>query len=167
MNKTFCLILVGGVFIADFASCKKSTTCGVASETANAIDSTTVPIAVRDSFHFQYPAIDAQWYLEEPDYKASILLGSVKTTIIYSAGAERLQIETEIGIADLPSNVASVIAANFGSYTIKSAAKIDDLKLVITKYEAEVEKTDAHYDLIYDVNANLIDQIDLCVELPD
>ncbi len=167
MNKTFCLILVGGVFAAYFTSCKKSTTCGVASETANAIDSASVPIAVKDSFHFQYPAIDAKWYLEEPDYEAAILLGSVKTTIIYSAGAERLQIETEIGITDLPSIIANVIAAYFSNYSIKSAAKIDDLDLGIIKYEAEVEKTDAHYDLIYDINANLIDQIDLCVELPD
>ena len=160
----FLMAIAITVIAFSVSSCKKEK-CNEAPEGANAIDTTTVPQAVRDSFHLQYPSTTATWYLEGSDYEAAFTAtGGAKTTAIYSAAAVLQQVETEVAVSALPANISAKVAADYSGYTISTAATILIVATGQLKYEAEVEKTDAHYDLIYDSSANLLEKIDLCAE---
>lgn len=143
-------------------NCKKG--CNEGGEPASPIDSTMVPQVVRDSFQTQYPTSTATWYLEGTDYEAAIYLGGVKTTLIYLANGSLQQIETEIATSALPPNILTKVQTDYSGFTIKTAATIHVLATGTVKYEAEVQKSDAHYDLIYDSNGTLLEMIDLCGE---
>lgn len=144
-------------------SCKKEK-CGEAVEGADAISEGSVPVAVRDSLSAQYPGLSATWYLEDSDYEVAMTVNGAHTTAIYTVEGVLLQVETEIAVADLPTDVAAQVSANYSGYTVNTAATIFIVASNETHYEAEVQTTDAHYDLIYDASANLLETIDLCTE---
>jgi hypothetical protein len=159
----FLMAIAITVIAFSVSSCKKEK-CGETPEGANAIAETSVPQVVRDSFNLQYPSTTATWYLEGTDYEAAITVGGAKTTAIYSATGVLQQVETEIAVSALPSNISAKVNADYSGYTINTAATILIVATGQLKYEAEVENSSSHYDLIYDSNAVLLEKVDLCAE---
>ena len=106
-----------------------------------------VPVAVHSSFKKLYPTIkDIKWAKEGNNFEAEFDLGKIETTVVFDGNGAMVQTESEIKISELPAAATNYIATNLAGKKIKEAAKIVDVKGVIT-YEAEIEKADYIFDV--------------------
>ena len=114
---------------------------------AQQLKSIEVPATVHSSFKKLYPTIkNVKWAKEGSNFEAEFDLGKIETTVVFDGNGSMVQTESEIKISELPTEATNYIATNLAGKKIKEAAKIVDVKGVIT-YEAEIEKVDYIFDV--------------------
>lgn len=124
---------------------------GVAA-TAQKINSTQVPPAVKNAFAKAYTAIKTvKWEKEKGDFEASFKQGGNEMSAVFKADGTQLESELEIKAADLPASVLAYVKQNYKSAAIKEAAKITKATGEVN-YEAEVKGK----DLLFDSNGKFI-----------
>jgi hypothetical protein len=111
-----------------------------------------IPAAVISAFQKAYPQITkVSWEKENGHYEAEFDAGKIENSVLFDAGGNILETETEIAATALPARAKNYLSEHYPSKSVKEAAKITDTKGTVT-YEAEV----GGKDLIFDESGNFI-----------
>lgn len=111
----------------------------------------------------QYPTITVTWTREDADYEANFAVNYIKYSVVYSANAVRKIVESDASFTALPQAVQDAAHKEFDDEDIRGAAVLQDYVGNQTKYEvAIVESAKKKWDLIFDVNGNLLQKIRVC-----
>ena len=127
---------------------------------AQTIKESEVPKAVKDAFVVAYPAAkDMKWDKEDGSFEVSFDLSKKNMSVVLDEMG--IIKEVEIGIAknELPKVALEVLKKDYVGYKIQEAAKI--VSNGITTYEAEVEKSEKTFELIFDNNGKLLTKKEL------
>ncbi|MEO8769753.1 MAG: PepSY-like domain-containing protein [Ferruginibacter sp.] len=128
-------------------------TSSVFSASAQKIEGSKVPVAVKFSFVKKYPDIIPKWEKEKYNYEANFKQNGQTMSVIIDPNGNIIETETAIKITELPSTVLAYIKEHYKDKTIKEGAKIIKADGTVT-YEAEV----SGMDLIFDTNGKFIKQ---------
>lgn len=112
---------------------------------AQKLSSSKVPAAVRNAFAKAYPGQAVKWEKEGNKYEAGFKQNGADISVLYTAGGEMTESETDIKANALPAAVISYVKSNRKGKEIKEAAKITTAAGVVT-YEAEVDGKDLIFD---------------------
>lgn len=130
-------------------------TTAVALVNAQKVQQKDVPGPVQKGFQKQFPTVkNIKWEKENGNYEAGFIANGVETSVIVDSSGNIVETETEISRNALPTSIKEYIAKNYPNQKIKEAAKITDVKGIVT-YEAEV----AHKDLIFDSKGKFLKEI--------
>ncbi len=130
---------------------------GLMISTVNAqkIKETEVPKVVKDAFMKAYPAAkEVKWDKEDGAYEASFDLGKKDMSVVLDEMGVIKEVETEIAKSELPKAAQEMLKKEYAGYKIEETAKI--VSKGITTYEAEVEKGEKTFELIFDSNGKLL-----------
>lgn len=129
--------------------------CFVAAQTfAQKMNSKDVPANVKAALEKNFLVKEAKWDKEGNNYEASFKKGGKEMSAVFD-GAGTL-IETEVGIArrELPRAAQDVLEKEYAGFKIEETAKITTRGVVL--YEAEVEKGEQSFELIFDTTGKLL-----------
>lgn len=113
---------------------------------AQRVSDAEVPKVVRAALQKDYPNTKAlKWEKENGNYEAGFEISETDYSVLLDASGNILETEVEISIASLPANAKYYVAQKYPGKKIKEAAKITDVKGVVT-YEAEVSGKDLIFD---------------------
>lgn len=126
----------------------------IAQANAQKVNVKDVPLSIKHSLHQNYGIKDADWDKEGNNYEASFEQKGKEVSVVFDASGSILETEREIGKAELPVAVMDVLKKDYPDFELEESAKIDS-KGVIT-YEAEVEKGEQTFDLIFSAQGKLI-----------
>ena len=122
------------------------------SVSAQNIDATKVPEAVKSAFTKAYPNITkVQWSKEDGKYEASFKKDGNSMSTLQDEKGVIQETEMDIKINELPASASAYVKENYKGKSIKEASKITRANGKIT-YEAEV----AGKDLIFDASGKFI-----------
>lgn len=114
-----------------------------------------VPVQVKTAFQKQFPNTkEAKWEKEGNNFEAEFELNNTEQSVLLDAQGNLIETEIEIAVNQLPNGVLDYIKTNYQGEKVKEAAKITDVKGVIT-YEAEIKGM----DLIFDSNGKFVKEI--------
>jgi hypothetical protein len=114
-----------------------------------------VPANIRAAFQKQYPKVTkAKWSKEGVNFEAEFDLNKEESSVLMDASGNLIETEVEIETSQLPKEIATYIKANYSNKSIKEAAKITDVKGIVT-YEAEIKGK----DLIFDSTGKFIKEV--------
>jgi hypothetical protein len=117
------------------------------SATAQKLNSTKVPAAVKNAFSSAYPGVKTvKWEKEKGDYEAGFKQGSSEISAVFKANGTQTESETEIKAAELPAAVTAYVKEHYKGAAIKEAAKITKTATGEVNYEAEVKGKDLLFD---------------------
>lgn len=122
---------------------------------AQKMNSTDVPANVKASLQKAYAGKNVSWDKEDDNYEASFKQKDQETSIVLDASGTILETEVEISKKDLPAPILDALKKGYADYKIEEAAKIESPNGAIT-YEAEVEKGEKSFDLIFDATGKLL-----------
>lgn len=128
--------------------------CAAAPVLAQKVDSKEVPAAVKKGLETSMKVKDAKWEKEEGNYEASFKKDGKETSVVLDQAGTVLETEVEISSKELPVPVMGVLNKDYIGFKIEEAAKIT-AKVVVT-YEAEIEKGEESYELIFDANGKVL-----------
>jgi len=121
--------------------------------TAQKIDPSKVPAAVKISFAKKYPDVDrVKWEKEGDHFEAGFKDNDHSMSALFTADGSLTESELTIPITSLPPAVMTYIKAHYKGAAIREAAKITKASGEIN-YEAEAKGM----DLIFDVNGKKIE----------
>lgn len=126
----------------------------IAHANAQKVNVKDVPLSIKHSLQQNYGIKDADWDKEGSNYEASFEQKGKKVSVVFDAIGSILETEREIGKDELPVAVIDVLKKDYPDFELEESAKIDS-KGVIT-YEAEVEKGEQTFDLIFNAQGKLI-----------
>lgn len=122
---------------------------------AQQIKQKDVPKAVKATFASLYPSIkDVDWEKEESNYEASFEIEKSKLSLILDSKGNLLETERQIKKEQLPASVLSSIGRDYVGYQIEEAATIESKGS--TTYEAELEKGEESFDLIFSADGAML-----------
>lgn len=122
---------------------------------AQKIKANEVPQAVKDSFSKEYPSNPTvQWEKEDGLYEANFKINKKEVSVSLDNSGVIKEVETELAKTELPSAVQAELKKSYGDYKIEEIAKI--VSNETTTYEAEVEKGESSFELIFDSNGKLL-----------
>lgn len=134
---------------------------GLAScETAkNSVAADQVPVAVREAFTRNFPAVKAKWEVEDDGtYEAAFKRDGTEMTASISAAGELLETEAELDEKDLPAAVRNALNARFTGYEIEESERIT-YPDGTTAYEVAVEgDDDRELELLFAADGTLREQ---------
>ncbi len=118
-----------------------------------------IPSVVKAVFQKSYPAAkEVKWSKEEGLYEVEFKNGKTEMSVLMDQAGTVKEVENEIKKSELPAAVQESIKKDYAGYKIEEAAKI--VSNGITTYEAEVEKGEKSFDLIFEVNGRLLKKIE-------
>ena len=126
----------------------------IAHANAQKVNVKDVPLSIKHSLQQNYGIKDADWDKEGNNYEASFEQKGKEVSVVFDAIGSILETEREIGKDELPVAVIDVLKKDYPDFELEESAKIDS-KGVIT-YEAEVEKGEQTFDLIFNAQGKLI-----------
>ncbi|PIF43694.1 putative PepSY-like beta-lactamase-inhibitor [Chryseobacterium sp. 52] len=127
----------------------------VAFVNAQKVQQKDVPALVQKGFQKQFPTIkEAKWEKENGNYEAGFKVNGTAKTVVINPSGNILETETEMNSSSLLAPVKVYLAKNYANQKIKEAARITDVKGIIT-YEAEVKGK----DLIFDSKGKFVKEI--------
>ena len=127
----------------------------VSQVSAQKIKESEVPKVVKDAFMKAYPAAkDVKWDKEDGSFEASFDHNKKDMSVVLDEAGMVKEIETEIAKSELPKAALEVLKKDYADYKIEETAKI--VSKGITTYEAEVEKGEKTFELIFDSNGKLL-----------
>lgn len=108
------------------------------------------PKEVLNSFNEKFPAVsNVKWAKENNDeWEANFILNGVKSSVNFSEDGKWLESEIEIPVTELPEKVISSINTAYNGYSIKGAAKIENVKGE-TIYEADLKSGKKKKEVFY------------------
>ncbi|CAN5608306.1 hypothetical protein BH10BAC4_BH10BAC4_14060 [soil metagenome] len=128
---------------------------GVGQVNAQTIKASDVPAAVKTAFAKAYPAAkDVKWGKEDGSFEASFDHNKKDMSVLLDVMGMIKEVETEIEKSELPKAVQETLKKDFADHKVEEAAKI--VSNGVTTYEAEVEKGEKSWDLIFDANGKLL-----------
>lgn len=132
---------------------------GLAMSQANAqkLNEKDVPGSIKSSLVKAYAVKDVDWDKEGLNYEASFEQKGKEISVEFDAAGSILETEWEIKKNELPPAVMDVLKKDYADFELEETAKIDATGLI--SYEAEVEKGEKAYDLIFDAQGVLIKKI--------
>lgn len=95
-----------------------------------------------------------KWDKEGDNYEASFKQKGNEMSVVLDASGNTVETEVEIEKSELPPAVLEVIKKDFAGYKIEEAAKITANNVV--SYEAEVEKGEESFELIFDPQGKIL-----------
>jgi hypothetical protein len=120
--------------------------------TAQKINYTSVPAAVKASFKKEFPAIaEAKWELENRNYEANFKSDGHSMSAVLDAKGTLLETETAIAVSALPPAVTTYLLQHYKSAVIREAAIIKKAGGEVL-YEAGVN----HKDILFKSNGTFI-----------
>jgi len=126
---------------------------------AQKIEASEVPQTVKAAFLNAYSsAKDVTWGKEDNAFEASFVFHKKDMSVCLDNSGKIIEIETEMSKGDLSKAILEFIKKEYGGYKINEAAKV--VSDGVTTFEAEVEKGESTYDLIFDTNDKLIKKIE-------
>ena len=127
----------------------------VSQVSAQKIKESEVPKVVKDAFMKAYPvAKDVKWGKEDGGYEASFDLNKKDMSVVLDEMGMVKEVETEIAKSELPNAAQETLKKDYPGYKMEETAKI--VSKGITTYEAEVEKGEKTFELIFDSNGKLL-----------
>lgn len=129
---------------------------------AQKIAADKVPAAVVSALTTKFPsATKTSWEIESTDeYEAGFKLNGELVSANFDNTGKWLETETEIKISDLPSAVLDALAKDFAGFKIEEASKIESSKDG-NCYEAEVEKGEETFDVLFTPDGKVLSKTKL------
>jgi hypothetical protein len=122
------------------------------------INESEVPVAVRSAFAKAHPtAKEVKWEKEKGAFEVNFDQDKKDMSNVLDANGAILEEETEMVGEELPAAVRGALLKDFATFKVTEAAKI--LAKGVTTFEAEVEKGNDHFDLIFDTQGKLLKKI--------
>jgi hypothetical protein len=121
---------------------------------AQKINSKDVPDPVKTGLQKTYTVKDVDWDKEGDNYEASFKQKGNEMSVVLDASGNTVETEVEISKKELPPPVLEVLKKDFAGYKIEEAAKITANNVV--SYEAEVEKGEQSFELIFDPQGKIL-----------
>jgi len=129
--------------------------CFVAAQTfAQKINSKDVPANVKASLEKYLLVKEAKWEKEGNKYEASFKKGGKETSVVFDGTGTLLETEVEIARQELPLAAQNVLVKEYAGFKVEETAKITAKGIV--SYEAEVEKGEQSFELIFDSTGKLL-----------
>ena len=126
---------------------------------AQKISSDKVPSAVTSVFRTKFPnATKINWELEKSDYEANFKLNGEEVSASFNNSGKWLETETEIKVSALPTAVQRTLKKHFADFKAKEASKIESVKNG-NCFEAEIEKGEETFDVLFTPNGNVISKV--------
>ncbi len=124
---------------------------------AQKVSSTDVPSAVAAAFKSKFPAVTkVKWEMEDAnEYEAIFKQDGEEASANFDQTGKWLETELEIEVSGLPANILAALKKDFAGYKINEASKVESVKNGST-YEAEVEKGEMNYDVLYAADGKFI-----------
>jgi len=114
-----------------------------------------VPASVKTAFQKNFPQVKAdKWEKEGVNFEVEFEMNKSEQSVLFDAQGNLLETEIEIELNQLPKGVLEYVMANYKGQNVKEAAKITDVKGIVT-YEAEIKGM----DLLFDSNGKFIKEI--------
>ena len=133
---------------------------------AQKIKESEVPQIVKTAFTKAYPtAKEVKWGKEDGAYEASFDQNKKDMSVLLDEKGMIKEVETTIAKSELPKAVQNTLAKDYAGYKIEEAATI--LSNGVVTYEAEVEKGEKSFDLIFDKEGKLLKKIEKAGEAKD
>ena len=143
MNK-YVVFLFANVFFFGMTSCNNATD----KEKDEAIDATTVPEAVLEHFENSFEkSTEVVWFMEDSTYEVEFMYKEAKTSAVYAANADLLELEVEINKDQLPDMILVYLAENYPDVEIEEIEKV--MNNEGNFYEVEIEKDDTEISLFF------------------
>jgi Putative beta-lactamase-inhibitor-like, PepSY-like len=124
------------------------------SVSAQKIDASKVPAAVKESFAKQFPGAAAKWEKEDGKFEAGFKQNGNSMSSLFEANGTMTESEMEIKVSELPVSVADYVKTNYKGIAVKGAAKITKANGEVN-YEAELKGK----DLIFDAAGNFLKEV--------
>ncbi len=115
------------------------------SGSAQKIDASRVPAAVKTAFSKQYPGVTVKWIKEDGKYEAEFKKNGNAMSALFEANGTMEESEMDIKVADLPAAVLAYVKEHYAGKKIKEGAKITKADGSVI-YEAEVDGKDVLFD---------------------
>jgi hypothetical protein len=115
---------------------------------AQRISEKEVPENIRSAFGKNYGGKKAEWDKEEQGFEASFKEKGKEVSVVFDPSGEVLEIENEIRESELPENIRQILKNDLSGFKIDEVARIVSKGAVF--YEAEVEKKEETFELIFD-----------------
>ncbi len=124
---------------------------------AQKVSASKVPASVLTAFKTKFPTVSkVEWEIENTkEYEAGFKMNGVETSANFDESGKWLETETEIKISELPSAVQESLKNEFVGYKINEASKL----MLVDKgncYEAEVEKGEDTFDILFSPDGKVI-----------
>ncbi|MEJ1241846.1 PepSY-like domain-containing protein [Chryseolinea sp. T2] len=122
---------------------------------AQKIAASEVPQNVKSTLVKSYNGKGVVWSKESAGYEASYKQNGKEISLVIDTSGKIVETETEIEKSELPASILEVLKTDYKDYKLEEAAKIVAADNAIT-YEAEVEKGEDTFDLIFDSAGKLL-----------
>lgn len=132
-------------------------TAGIGQADAQRIKSNEVPDGVRKELEKKFNVKDADWDKEGENYEASFKRKGSEISVVLGVNGRILETEHEINKNELPPAVLKALMLDYEGYKIEEAARIESGG--VFTYEAEVEKEEQTFDLIFDAQGKLLKKV--------
>src|SRR5690349_12459336 len=118
------------------------------------LSTSKVPEPVKKTFAAQFPGAGPTWEKEDGNYEASFVSQGHEMSAVFDQAGTMLESETEIPVADLPTEIKSYLDTKLNKPVIKEAAKITmaDGKI---RYEANIKGK----DIILETNGTTVTEV--------
>lgn len=114
-----------------------------------------VPIAVKSAWVKKYPNVKhVKWEKEAGAYEASFDFRKEEVSALFDASGYEKEVETEIEVSAMPTNVKNSLAKDYSDFKVKETARI--VSQNATTYEVEVKKGKESFDLIFSEEGKLL-----------
>jgi len=135
---------------------------------AQKISADKVPTAVTSAFKAKFPnATKTSWEMENAnEYEASFKLNGKEVSANFDNTGKWLETETEIKVSALPAAVKAALSKDFAGFKIEEASKIESAKDG-NCYEAELEKGEETFDVLFLPNGKILSKTKLEKEEKD
>jgi len=129
--------------------------CSIGTQlTAQKIDTKEVPPAVKAGLTKSMNVKDAKWDKEDNNYEANFKKDGKEMSAVFDASGALLETEVEITKAELPTAAQALLKKEYADFKLEEVAKTTAKDKVT--YEAEVEKGEQTWELIFDAKGNLL-----------
>jgi len=142
--KKLIIVLLSAALMSDIAIAQK-------------INADKVPSPITSAFKIKFPNVTkVNWEKENAnEYEAEFKLKGQEVSTNFDLTGKWLETETEIKISALPIAVQNALKKDFASFKIEEASKIESAKDG-NCYEAEIEKGEETFDVIYTLDGKML-----------
>jgi hypothetical protein len=113
-----------------------------------------VPADVKASLQKNFNISDATWDKEGDNFEANYKAKGKEMSVVFSNAGAVLETESEIEQDQLPAQAQALLKKEYSDFKVEEAARISVQGVI--SYEAEVEKGEQSFELIFDQTGNLI-----------
>ena len=126
---------------------------------AQKISTEKVPASVASAFKAKFPtASKPTWKMEAgKSYEAKFKLNNLDKTALFSSTGNWVKTDTQIKVADLPTDVRQTITKQFAGYNIGEASKMENADHG-NGYEVEINKGKEMLDVVLSTKGVVMSQ---------